>query len=91
MTTAAHHARPARHIRPAWAEKPRPVTQAGKAVAIAVLLVLVLMPFLVIVSTSLASNQEVVDNGGWVLWPSHPTTQPTGRSSTAASSPRRSG
>lgn len=75
MTTAAHHARPARHIRPAWAEKPRPVTQAGKAVAIAVLLVLVLIPFLVIVSTSLASNQEVVDNGGWVLWPLHPTTR----------------
>ncbi|MFE9864622.1 carbohydrate ABC transporter permease [Streptomyces sp. NPDC005506] len=75
MTTAVHRARPARHIRPAWAEKPRPVTRAGKAVAIAVLLVLVLMPFLVIVSTSLASNQEVVDNGGWVLWPSHPTTR----------------
>ncbi|GAA1360605.1 carbohydrate ABC transporter permease [Streptomyces beijiangensis] len=75
MTTAVRPARQARPTRPAWVEKPKPVTQAGKAVAIVVLLVLVLVPFLVIISTSLASNQEVVDNGGWVIWPAHPTTR----------------
>ncbi|MFF8656270.1 carbohydrate ABC transporter permease [Streptomyces huasconensis] len=54
-------------------ERPRFATKAAKAVAVAVVLALVLVPFLVIVSTSLASNREVVENGGWVLWPSDPT------------------
>ncbi|AZM57567.1 ABC transporter permease [Streptomyces sp. WAC 01529] len=60
-------------MRPAWREKPRFATKAAKAVAVVVVLGLILIPFLVIVSTSLASNREVVDNGGWVLWPSDPT------------------
>ncbi|MGW2229134.1 carbohydrate ABC transporter permease [Streptomyces formicae] len=59
--------------RPAWMEKPRFATKAAKGVAVLVVLGLVLIPFLVIISTSLASNREVVDNGGWVLWPSDPT------------------
>ncbi|MGV9879950.1 carbohydrate ABC transporter permease [Streptomyces sp. NPDC003006] len=54
-------------------EKPRFATKAAKGVAVVVVLALVLIPFLVIVSTSLASNREVVDNGGWVLWPGDPT------------------
>ncbi|MFH9073160.1 carbohydrate ABC transporter permease [Streptomyces alboflavus] len=54
-------------------ERPRPLTKAAKGVAVAVVLALVLIPFLVIVSTSLASNREVVANGGWVLWPTEPT------------------
>ena len=36
---------------------------------------LVLMPFLVIVSTSLASPDQVNRAGGFVLWPDHPTLQ----------------
>ncbi|MEU0205333.1 carbohydrate ABC transporter permease [Streptomyces canus] len=59
--------------RPGWMEKPKPVTQAAKAVALAVVVLLVCVPFLVIVSTSLASTEEVVDNGGWVLWPTEPS------------------
>ncbi|MFH8288136.1 carbohydrate ABC transporter permease [Streptomyces sp. NPDC018059] len=62
-----------RSTRPAWLEQPRFATKAAKAVAVVIVLGLVLIPFLVIVSTSLASNREVVDNGGWVLWPSDPT------------------
>ncbi|MFI6348440.1 carbohydrate ABC transporter permease [Streptomyces sp. NPDC050560] len=54
-------------------ERPAPLTQAGKGLALTVLVALVLIPFLVIVSTSLASNRDVVANGGWVLWPTHPT------------------
>ncbi|MDG4860942.1 carbohydrate ABC transporter permease [Streptomyces sp. T-3] len=54
-------------------ERPKPVTKAAKGVAVVVLIALVLVPFLVIVSTSFASNREVVANGGWVLWPSDPT------------------
>ncbi|GAA4812618.1 carbohydrate ABC transporter permease [Streptomyces ziwulingensis] len=60
-------------IRPGWMEKPKPLTQAGKAVALVTVVALVCVPFLVIVSTSLASQREVVANGGWVLWPTEPT------------------
>ncbi|MEV5903491.1 carbohydrate ABC transporter permease [Streptomyces sp. NBC_00015] len=63
------------HVRPGWMEKPRPVTQAAKAVALAAVVLLVCVPFLVIVSTSLAAPREVVANGGWVLWPEHPTLE----------------
>jgi len=61
------------HVRPGWLEKPKPLTQAAKALALAAVVLLVCVPFLVIVSTSLASTDEVVDNGGWVLWPTDPT------------------
>ncbi|MGW0650928.1 carbohydrate ABC transporter permease [Streptomyces umbrinus] len=61
--------------RPAWMENPRPLTQAAKAVALVAVVLLVCVPFLVILSTSLASPEEVVDNGGWVLWPTEPTIQ----------------
>ncbi|MCL2550937.1 MAG: carbohydrate ABC transporter permease [Actinomycetia bacterium] len=60
-------------VRPGWMEKPKPVTQSAKAVALVVVVALVCVPFLVVVSTSLASQREVVANGGWVLWPEHPT------------------
>ncbi|MER6954166.1 MULTISPECIES: carbohydrate ABC transporter permease [unclassified Streptomyces] len=61
------------HVRPGWMEKPRPLTQAAKAVALTAVVLLVCVPFLVILSTSLAAPREVVANGGWVLWPEHPT------------------
>ncbi|SEO37747.1 carbohydrate ABC transporter permease [Actinacidiphila rubida] len=59
--------------RPVWMEKPKPLTQAAKGVALAVTVLLVLVPFLIIVSTSFASNKDVVGGGGWVMWPEHPT------------------
>ena len=61
--------------RPGWMEKPKPLTQAGKAVALVTVVLLVCVPFLVVLSTSLASPREVVAGGGWVLWPRHPTLQ----------------
>lgn len=60
-------------VRPGWLEKPKPLTQAAKALALVAVVLLVCVPFLVIVSTSLASTDEVVANGGWVLWPTDPT------------------
>ncbi|MFE0102173.1 carbohydrate ABC transporter permease [Streptomyces sp. NPDC059009] len=54
-------------------EKPKPATKVAKILAVVAVLALVLVPFLVIVSTSFASNREVVENGGWVIWPSDPT------------------
>ncbi|WP_327712512.1 carbohydrate ABC transporter permease [Streptomyces sp. NBC_00464] len=59
--------------RPGWMEKPKPVTQVGKVIALVVVVALVCVPFLTILSTSLASQREVVANGGWVLWPTDPT------------------
>ncbi|WP_443071751.1 carbohydrate ABC transporter permease [Streptomyces sp. NBC_01477] len=78
MSSAAqrlHRPAPVRRpsARPAWMERPKPATQAAKAVALTAVVLLVTVPFLIIVSTSFASNQEVVANGGWVLWPQHPT------------------
>jgi ABC-type glycerol-3-phosphate transport system permease component len=60
-------------VRPAWQEDPRPVTSAAKAVIIVIVLALVTVPFLVVVSTSLADPADVVANGGWVIWPRHPS------------------
>ncbi|WP_329343022.1 carbohydrate ABC transporter permease [Streptomyces sp. NBC_00663] len=62
-------------VRPGWMEKPKPLTQAAKVLALLTVVLLVCVPFLVIVSTSLASQKEVVANGGWVLWPTEPTVQ----------------
>lgn len=62
-----------RDERPAWQEKPRAATSGLKAVALAVVTALVVIPFVVVISTSLASSDQVTANGGWVLWPDHPT------------------
>jgi len=59
--------------RPAWQEQPKPVTKVAKGVALVFICVLVLVPFLVVISTSLASPGEVIANGGWVIWPKHLT------------------
>jgi ABC-type glycerol-3-phosphate transport system permease component len=60
-------------VRPAWQEDPHLLTSTAKAVAIVVVLALVTFPFLVVVSTSLANPADVVANGGWVIWPEHPS------------------
>lgn len=59
--------------RPKWQEDPHPATSAAKAVTIVIVLALVTVPFLVVVSTSLADPADVVANGGWVIWPDHPS------------------
>ncbi|WP_461031882.1 carbohydrate ABC transporter permease [Streptomyces mayteni] len=56
-------------------EKPRKATLAAKGIALAVIVVLVLVPFLVVVATSLSSTESVVQNGGWVLWPTDPSLE----------------
>jgi len=56
--------------RPVWMEKPHPLAQAAKAVALAVAMLLVIVPFWSIVATSLA-DQKTINNsgGGMVMWP----------------------
>ncbi len=56
-------------MRPAWKEKPRLLTQVAKGTALLLTVVLVLVPLWVIISTSLAPGQQIIDNGGWALWP----------------------
>lgn len=64
-----------RTTRPPWQGHPSPLTQSAKAVVLAVVVTLVVAPFWVVVATSLASNEEIISNGGWVLWPQEWTLQ----------------
>jgi putative aldouronate transport system permease protein len=41
----------------------------AKALALAVIVLLVLFPLWTVVATSLAQPQDVISNGGWVVWP----------------------
>lgn len=59
--------------RPAWVEPPRKMTVGAKGFVLVAIVALVTIPFLVVVSTSLASEQEVTAAGGWVLWPTEPS------------------
>jgi putative aldouronate transport system permease protein len=54
---------------PAWQGAPGPGVRVAKAVALAVVVLLVLFPIWTVVATSLAEPQDVIDNGGWVVWP----------------------
>lgn len=62
-------------LRPTWMGEPTLATKIAKAVALVIVVALVIFPFWIIVATSLTSPQEVIDNGGWVFWPEHPTLQ----------------
>ncbi|WP_194897989.1 carbohydrate ABC transporter permease [Catenulispora pinisilvae] len=56
-------------VRPAWLGRPHPAVSAAKAVAIAVILLLVAIPFWLIIATSISPDAQVTANGGWSLWP----------------------
>jgi putative aldouronate transport system permease protein len=49
---------------------PSPLVRGGNAVVLTVISLLVLIPFVSIVSTSLAPKDQVLGSGGFVLWPS---------------------
>lgn len=54
---------------PAWMGRPTPAVQAAKAVALTIVVLLVVFPLWTVLATSLASPQNVIENGGWVVWP----------------------
>jgi putative aldouronate transport system permease protein len=58
---------------PAWQGRPGPGIRLAKAVALVVVVLLVLFPLWTVVATSLASPQDVIANGGWVVWPERVT------------------
>jgi putative aldouronate transport system permease protein len=60
-------------MRPIWKERPSPGYQAIKAFVLGGFALVIVVPILVVISTSLASDRDIVDAGGYVLWPSHPT------------------
>ena len=60
-------------MRPVWKENPSPGYQAIKAVVLGGFGLAIVIPILVVISTSLASDKDIIDAGGYVLWPSHPT------------------
>jgi multiple sugar transport system permease protein/putative aldouronate transport system permease protein len=56
-----------------WMERPRPSTQVIKAIILVVVVLLVVLPFVSIIATSLASQKQVAESGGLVILPTHPT------------------
>ncbi|GAA1652494.1 carbohydrate ABC transporter permease [Actinoplanes couchii] len=54
---------------PAWQGRPTLGVRIVKGVALAFIVALVLFPLWAVVATSLADPQQVIDNGGWVIWP----------------------
>nr|MDT0661959.1 carbohydrate ABC transporter permease [Micromonospora sp. DSM 115978] len=54
---------------PAWQGRPGPGVRIAKAIALVVIVLLVLFPMWTVVATSLAEPQDVIANGGWVVWP----------------------
>jgi ABC-type glycerol-3-phosphate transport system permease component len=59
--------------RPVWKEKPSPLYQSIKGIVIVGISLTILIPLLVVIATSLADDRQVIEAGGYVLWPTHPT------------------
>ncbi|MEW2392492.1 carbohydrate ABC transporter permease [Streptomyces venezuelae] len=65
----------AREERPAWEEPPTKIGSAAKAVVITIICAVMILPFLTVLSTSLASRKEITESGGFVLFPTDPTLE----------------
>ena len=59
--------------RPAWLERENLLERSVKIGVFAVVIFAVVYPFLSVLATSLASEPDVIKNGGLVIWPEHPT------------------
>ena len=59
--------------RPAWLERETVFERSVKICVFAVVIAAVVYPFLSVLATSLASEPDVIKNGGLVIWPEHPT------------------
>ena len=56
--------------RPPWMEKPNPVTQAVKFLALVICVALVVIPFWSVIATSIADQTTInAAGGGMVMWP----------------------
>src|SRR6266851_3549006 len=61
--------------RPAWLEYETTFEKTVKICVFVVVIAAVLYPFISVLATSLASEPDVIKNGGLVIWPEHPTLQ----------------
>jgi ABC-type glycerol-3-phosphate transport system permease component len=61
--------------RPAWMERPSRTTLTAKFIVLALVVIVVVYPFASVIATSLASEQDITNGGGMVLWPSHPSLE----------------
>jgi ABC-type glycerol-3-phosphate transport system permease component len=59
--------------RPAWLERETLFEKSVKIGVFTVVILAVVYPFLSVLATSLASEPDVVKNGGLVIWPENPT------------------
>jgi len=59
--------------RPAWLERENNLEKVVKIGVFGVIVLVVIYPFLSVLATSLASEPDVIKNGGLVIWPEHPT------------------
>lgn len=59
--------------RPAWLEKDSNLLRVVRFGVFAVIVLCLAYPFVAVVATSLASDVDVMQNGGLVIWPRHPT------------------
>lgn len=59
--------------RPAWKEPASPLYNFIKAVIVGGISISIVIPILLVVSTSLADDKQLIAAGGFVLWPSNPT------------------
>ncbi|MEV6967006.1 carbohydrate ABC transporter permease [Hamadaea sp. NPDC051192] len=55
------------------APAPNPVVRALKGVVLLICCAAVAIPFIGVISTSLADQEQITKAGGYVLWPSHPS------------------
>lgn len=55
--------------RPAWMGKPRLSATIVRGIALVLICLVVIFPFVVVVSTSLATQADIDANGGYVIWP----------------------
>ena len=62
-----------RSERPVWMEEPSPALSVLKTLVILAISISILVPMLVVVSTSLASDAEIREAGGYVLFPTEPS------------------
>lgn len=59
--------------RPAWKEPASPLYNAIKGVVLGGITLSIVIPLLLVISTSLADDEQLIAAGGFVLWPTHPS------------------
>ncbi len=62
-----------RSERPPWMERPTVLDRLVRGVVLVVVVLIVLVPFISVLATSLASDEDILRSGGLVLIPLHPT------------------